>query len=171
MAGKTVSRRLTEGEAELYRCRITDRRRLEEIVGQMEQVSAAAAELLLRQAPPPGPPRPALRRAAQVGGYMVSEKCGTSATSGDSDPRVRYGIPPMYARFVGPIALIAGLDCRRPSASTRTNRPVGVVSAGAARGRSAGHAHRRSTDSRPTFGFFVEDPRWLQTIGIAFSFS
>ena len=50
MAGKTVSRRLNEGEAELYRGWIADRRRLEEIVAQMEQVSAAAGELLLRQA-------------------------------------------------------------------------------------------------------------------------
>ena len=69
---------LSEGEVGLYRRWITDRRRLEKIVGQTEQVSAAAAELLLRQATPPGPPRPAQRRAAQVGGYMVSEKCGTS---------------------------------------------------------------------------------------------
>jgi hypothetical protein len=50
VAGKTVSRRLNEGEAELYRGWIADRRRLEEIVAQMEQVSAAAGELLLRQA-------------------------------------------------------------------------------------------------------------------------
>jgi len=56
-----VSRRLSEGEAELYRGWIANRRRLEEIVAQMEQVSAAAAELLLRQATPPKAPRPAKR--------------------------------------------------------------------------------------------------------------
>jgi hypothetical protein len=53
VAGKTVSRRLTEGEAELYRGWIANRRRLEEIVAQMERVSAAAGELLLRHATPP----------------------------------------------------------------------------------------------------------------------
>ena len=57
VAGKTVSRRLTESEAELYRGWIANRRRLEEIVARMEQVSAAAAELLLRQASPPKAPR------------------------------------------------------------------------------------------------------------------
>ena len=61
VAGKTVSRRLTESEAELYRSWIANRRRLEEIVARMEQISAAAGELLLRQASPPGPPRPAKR--------------------------------------------------------------------------------------------------------------
>ena len=52
MAGKTRSRRLTEGEAELYRAWIANRRRIEEIVAQMERLSAAASELLLRQATP-----------------------------------------------------------------------------------------------------------------------
>ena len=61
VAGKTVSRRLTESEAELYRSWIANRRRLEEIVARMEQISAAAGELLLRQASPPGPPRAAKR--------------------------------------------------------------------------------------------------------------
>ena len=64
-------------EAELYRRWITERRRLEEIVGQMEQTAAAAAELLLRRRPR-RPRRPAQRRTAQVVGYMVGEKCGTS---------------------------------------------------------------------------------------------
>ncbi|MFZ2057435.1 MAG: DUF6788 family protein, partial [Acidimicrobiales bacterium] len=40
--GKTVSRRLTENEAELYRSWIDNRRRLEAIVAEMEKVSAAA---------------------------------------------------------------------------------------------------------------------------------
>jgi len=49
VAGKTVSRRLDEREAELYRAWIANRRRLEKIITKMEQTSAAAAELLLRQ--------------------------------------------------------------------------------------------------------------------------
>lgn len=57
-AGKTVSRRLTAREAELYRGWIANRRRLEEIVAQMEQISAAAGELLLCQAAPAEPPGP-----------------------------------------------------------------------------------------------------------------
>jgi len=48
--GKTVSRRLTENEAELYRSWIDNRRRLEAIVAEMEKVSAAAGKILLRQA-------------------------------------------------------------------------------------------------------------------------
>lgn len=48
--GKTVSRRLNQGEAELYRSWIDNRRRLEQIIARMEQTSAAAGELLLHQA-------------------------------------------------------------------------------------------------------------------------
>ena len=61
VAGKTVSRRLDEREAGLYRGWIANRRRLEEIVARMEQISAAAGELLLRQASPQGPPGTAKR--------------------------------------------------------------------------------------------------------------
>ena len=61
VAGKTVSRRLSEGEAELYRGWIANRRRLEEIVARMEQISAAAGELLLREASSPEPPATAKR--------------------------------------------------------------------------------------------------------------
>lgn len=61
VAGKTVSRRLGEREAELYRSWITNRRRLEQIVAQMEQTSAAAGELILHQSGPTGPPRSAKR--------------------------------------------------------------------------------------------------------------
>lgn len=61
VAGKTVSRRLTEREAELYRGWIANRRRLEEIVARMEQISAAAGALLLGQTAPPKPPRPTKR--------------------------------------------------------------------------------------------------------------
>ena len=59
IAGKTVSRRLGEREAELYRSWITNRRHLEQVVAQMEQISAAAGELLLRPTVPPEPPRSA----------------------------------------------------------------------------------------------------------------
>lgn len=55
VAGKTVSRRLTEGEAELYRGWIANRRGIEELIAKMEQTSAAAAELLLHQPAPTNP--------------------------------------------------------------------------------------------------------------------
>ena len=57
VAGKTVSRRLNEAEAELYRQWIANRRRLERIVTEMETLSAAAGEILLRQAATPAPSR------------------------------------------------------------------------------------------------------------------
>jgi hypothetical protein len=59
IAGKTVSRRLTEAEAELYQSWIANRRRLEQLIAKMEQTSAAASELLLRQAAPARPRRTA----------------------------------------------------------------------------------------------------------------
>jgi len=55
------ARQKRKREAELYRGWIANRRRLEEIVARMEQISAAAGDLLLRQATPPKPPRPAKR--------------------------------------------------------------------------------------------------------------
>ena len=55
VAGKTVSRRLNETEAELYQSWIANRRRLEQLIAQMEQTSAAAGDLLLRQAAPAKP--------------------------------------------------------------------------------------------------------------------
>jgi len=48
--GKTVSRRLSETEADLYREWIANRRKLKRIVGEMEEVSRAAGEILLRRA-------------------------------------------------------------------------------------------------------------------------
>jgi hypothetical protein len=48
--GRTESRRLDEHEAELYREWIDNRRRLERIVAEMEQVSESAGEILLRRA-------------------------------------------------------------------------------------------------------------------------
>ncbi len=59
VAGKTVSRRLNEADAELYRSWIANRRRLERIIAQMEQTSTAAGELLLSQATASPVPRPA----------------------------------------------------------------------------------------------------------------
>ena len=58
VAGKTVSRRLTQTEAELYQGWIANRRRIEHLIAQMEQISTTAGELLLRQAAPerPAPP-------------------------------------------------------------------------------------------------------------------
>jgi hypothetical protein len=50
VAGKTVSRRLNEGEADLYRTWIANRRHMEQIIAQMQDISAAAGEILLRQA-------------------------------------------------------------------------------------------------------------------------
>jgi hypothetical protein len=61
IAGKTISRRLNEREAELYRGWIANRRRLERIVARMEEVSAAAGDILLSQADTSEPPRPAKR--------------------------------------------------------------------------------------------------------------
>jgi hypothetical protein len=61
VAGKTVSRRLTEDQAQLYQGWIANRRRIEQIIAQMEQTSTAAADLLLRQARPEEPRRSAKR--------------------------------------------------------------------------------------------------------------
>lgn len=55
VAGKTVSRRLTEPEADLYRQWIANRRHLEQIITEMEKISAAAGEIFLRQAASPNP--------------------------------------------------------------------------------------------------------------------
>lgn len=49
VAGKTVSRRLDEHQAELYRGWIANRRLLEQTIAQMEDLSAAAGEILLQQ--------------------------------------------------------------------------------------------------------------------------
>ncbi|MHB8246511.1 MAG: DUF6788 family protein [Acidimicrobiales bacterium] len=50
LEGKTVTRRLNEDEAKLYREWIANRRRLKRIIAEMEKVSAAAGEILLRDA-------------------------------------------------------------------------------------------------------------------------
>lgn len=58
VAGKTISRRLTEADAKLYRSWIANRRRLERIIAQMEQTSTAAGALLLSQPTAPPVPHP-----------------------------------------------------------------------------------------------------------------
>jgi hypothetical protein len=50
LEGKTVTRRLNEREADLYREWIANRGRLKRIIAQMEEVSALAGEILLREA-------------------------------------------------------------------------------------------------------------------------
>ena len=51
--GKTVTRRLSDREAELYQEWIASDRQLRRIIQQMRQVAAKAAELRLRQAASP----------------------------------------------------------------------------------------------------------------------
>ena len=53
MNGKTVTRRLSEDEAELYQEWIANDRRLRRLIQQMRQVAAKAADLRLRQAASP----------------------------------------------------------------------------------------------------------------------
>jgi hypothetical protein len=62
VAGKTVSRRLDARQAELYREWIANRHRLEQIITQMEQIAAQAAEIMLGQEPSPQPSRGPRRR-------------------------------------------------------------------------------------------------------------
>ena len=51
--GKTVTRRLSESEAELYQQWIANDRRLRDLIQQMRQIAAKAAELKLKQAAGP----------------------------------------------------------------------------------------------------------------------
>src|ERR1039458_3449781 len=51
--GKTVTRRLTENEAQLYQEWIANDRRLRHLIQQMRQIAAKAAELKLKQAANP----------------------------------------------------------------------------------------------------------------------
>lgn len=48
--GKTVTRRLTDGEAELYQEWIANDRHMRRLITQMRQVAAKAAELKIREA-------------------------------------------------------------------------------------------------------------------------
>jgi hypothetical protein len=47
VAGKTITRRLTEDQARLYQQWIANRRRIDQLLARMEQVSGRAAEILL----------------------------------------------------------------------------------------------------------------------------
>ncbi len=79
-AGKTISRRLTKTEADLYRSWIANRRRLKDIITRMEQTSAAAAQILLRQAESSRESDRGTTWGPKVGGENAIEKCGTSGT-------------------------------------------------------------------------------------------
>ena len=57
VAGKTVTARLTPEQAERYREQIANRRRLDELIAAMEDVSAKARSVL-------APPQPSSRRRA-----------------------------------------------------------------------------------------------------------
>jgi hypothetical protein len=50
VAGKTVSRTVTDNQVPLYQAWIANRRRLRNIIAQMEQVSQQATEILLKPA-------------------------------------------------------------------------------------------------------------------------
>jgi hypothetical protein len=50
--GKTITRRLTPDQARLYQQWIANRRRIDQLLAQMEQVSGQAAKILLRDAAP-----------------------------------------------------------------------------------------------------------------------
>lgn len=54
-SGRTVSRRLTEAEAQVYRQGTENRRRLQQIVAEMEAVGEEARQLLLQRAQPERP--------------------------------------------------------------------------------------------------------------------
>jgi Family of unknown function (DUF6788) len=47
--GKTVTRRLTDREAELYKAWIANDRQLRAVIGQMRQVAAKAGELIIAE--------------------------------------------------------------------------------------------------------------------------
>jgi hypothetical protein len=49
VGGKTITRRLTPDQARLYQQWIANRRRIDQLLAQMQQVSAQAAEILLHQ--------------------------------------------------------------------------------------------------------------------------
>lgn len=49
-SGKTITRRLTERQARLYQEWVANRRRLTEIIVEMEKIGEQAAEILLQQA-------------------------------------------------------------------------------------------------------------------------
>jgi hypothetical protein len=75
--GKTLTRRLNAEQADRYREWIANRRRLDELTDQMDQLSHQATELLLAQPTSAKRQRAPHNRPAQVGAHIASEKCGT----------------------------------------------------------------------------------------------
>ncbi|HEX2263960.1 MAG TPA: DUF6788 family protein [Pseudonocardiaceae bacterium] len=77
IAGKTLTRRLDPEQAQSYRDWIANRRRLDELLAEMDKLSQQAAELLItpQQA---ATPRPAPKPPVSVGVDIGAEKCGTS---------------------------------------------------------------------------------------------
>lgn len=59
LGGKTFTRRLNAEQADLYREWIANRRHLDEILAQMDQISRRTAELITNQLPPARRTRPA----------------------------------------------------------------------------------------------------------------
>ena len=57
LAGKTLSRRLSPDQAERYRGWITNRRRLDELLHQMDELSRQAADLITARTSPASQPR------------------------------------------------------------------------------------------------------------------
>jgi len=53
VGGKTITRRLTPDQARLYQQWIANRRRIDQLLAQMEQVSGRAAEILIHNAAAP----------------------------------------------------------------------------------------------------------------------
>lgn len=51
-SGRTVTRRVTESQAEIYQRSVDNHRLLEKIIGEMEKLGAEATELLAKQAAP-----------------------------------------------------------------------------------------------------------------------
>jgi hypothetical protein len=56
VAGKTINRTVTEDQVPLYQAWIANRRRLGQIITEIEKISQQATEILLKQASP-SPPR------------------------------------------------------------------------------------------------------------------
>ena len=54
IAGKTVTTRLTQGQAARYAEWIANQRELRRVLGEMEQISRQAAQLILDKSPEPG---------------------------------------------------------------------------------------------------------------------
>ncbi len=83
VAGKTLTRRLTADQAQRYREWIANRRRLDQLLAAMDELSRQAGDLLLF---PPPPLRPAATRRPDrvtLGADIASQKCGMSVAFPD----------------------------------------------------------------------------------------